>query len=185
MRIAFLRCDDYQDLPPNAAHTFPSIKPKLLSYPNLHVTDYWACHGHLPSLNHPYDAYVITGSRSSVLDHTHTLWIQQLLQFIQQAYACNSTLIGICFGHQAIALALGGAVEKLNTPYFALANVTWQSASPHTRHMTLPYFHEDHVKRMPPNSTLLATSTHDTNTQHLLFLTRLRTQHAVSRGLFT
>ena len=40
-------------------------------------------------------------------------WISQLKDFIRQVDATtNSKILGICFGHQIIAEALGGKVEK-------------------------------------------------------------------------
>lgn len=56
------------------------------------------------------DAALITGSSAGVYeDHP---WIEPLRDFIRRAYALRLKLVGICFGHQIIADALGGAVRK-------------------------------------------------------------------------
>jgi GMP synthase-like glutamine amidotransferase len=56
------------------------------------------------------DAYLITGSKSSVYDDEP--WIHRLAEFVRQLHAAKKPLVGICFGHQMVAHALGGRVEK-------------------------------------------------------------------------
>ncbi len=55
---------------------------------------------------------VITGSAFGVYDSPP--WIDDLREFIVDAYAANIAMLGICFGHQIMADALGGKVEKSN-----------------------------------------------------------------------
>jgi GMP synthase-like glutamine amidotransferase len=57
------------------------------------------------------DAVLITGSSAGVYDN-HLAWMEPLRAFIRQAYAINTTMLGICFGHQIMADALGGDVRK-------------------------------------------------------------------------
>lgn len=57
-----------------------------------------------------FDGVVITGSPASV--HEDTPWVPQLLDRIRTAYAAKTPMFGACFGHQAIAMALGGAVIR-------------------------------------------------------------------------
>ena len=59
---------------------------------------------------HDADGWLITGSRHGAYeDHP---WIPPLEEFIRDAYAAQVPLVGICFGHQIIAQAMGGKVEK-------------------------------------------------------------------------
>ena len=56
------------------------------------------------------DAVLITGSPAGVYeDHA---WLEPLFDFIRAAYRADTPMAGICFGHQAMARALGGVVEK-------------------------------------------------------------------------
>jgi GMP synthase-like glutamine amidotransferase len=56
------------------------------------------------------EAVVITGSSAGVYeDHA---WLPPLRAFIRGAYAANTPMLGICFGHQVMADALGGEVRK-------------------------------------------------------------------------
>src|SRR5829696_5474410 len=60
--------------------------------------------GELPADPAAYDAYLITGSPAGVYDPLP--WIEQLSAFIRAAK--GSKMVGICFGHQLMAEALGG-----------------------------------------------------------------------------
>jgi len=56
------------------------------------------------------EGIVITGSSAGVYeDHA---WLEPLRDFIRGAYAANTPMLGICFGHQIMAHALGGEVRK-------------------------------------------------------------------------
>lgn len=56
------------------------------------------------------DAILITGSAAGVYeDHA---WLEPLRGFIRGAYAAATPMLGICFGHQIMADALGGDVRK-------------------------------------------------------------------------
>lgn len=56
------------------------------------------------------DGFLITGSPASVLDEAP--WVAELLQLIAKIVAAQVPLFGACFGHQAIALAMGGKVGR-------------------------------------------------------------------------
>lgn len=60
----------------------------------------------LPSSLAPYDAVMITGSAASVTDPPH--WLEGLERVIRDCAADRRPLLGVCFGHQAIATALYG-----------------------------------------------------------------------------
>lgn len=56
------------------------------------------------------EAILITGSPAGVYEDHH--WLDPLRAFIRSAYAANIPMLGVCFGHQIIADALGGEVRK-------------------------------------------------------------------------
>ena len=67
-----------------------------------------AVNGPLPDVG-AFDGVMITGSPAGVYDDLP--WIPRLLDWIRSARG-RTRLVGICFGHQAMAQALGGHVEK-------------------------------------------------------------------------
>ena len=56
------------------------------------------------------DGWLITGSRHSAYEDLP--WIAPLEGFLRAAYAAKVPIVGVCFGHQILAQALGGKVEK-------------------------------------------------------------------------
>jgi GMP synthase-like glutamine amidotransferase len=74
------------------------------------------------------DAYLITGSKFSVYEDLP--WIHRLLDFIRELHARRKPIVGICFGHQAVAQALGGRTAK--------ADVGWGVGLHHHRFTRQP-----------------------------------------------
>ena len=78
--------------------------------PTLEFVTYDVESGQYPEDIDEVDAYLITGSKSSVYDDKP--WILPLIEFVKEIAARNKKIIGICFGHQLVAQALGGKTEK-------------------------------------------------------------------------
>ena len=107
--------------------------------------------------------YLITGSKASVYDFDHVPWLGQLESFLQGLHAEKRKVVGICFGHQLIAQALGGKTEKSDKGWgvgVAQARVVCQLPwmNPLLEQYRLLVSHQDQVTRLPSNARLLASS---------------------------
>lgn len=105
------------------------------------------------------DAYLITGSKASVYDDAD--WIQRLKHFVVECFEQEKKLLGICFGHQLIAHALGGLVKKNQKGWgmgLASSKVTGKPdwLSPVQNEFNLLVSHQDQVMQLPPQASLIA-----------------------------
>ncbi|MEL7032574.1 MAG: type 1 glutamine amidotransferase [Pseudomonadota bacterium] len=108
------------------------------------------------------NAILITGSPAGVYDETP--WMASLMDFIRWAADAHVPQVGICFGHQAIAHALGAQVAKSDKGwgigrhvYDIVAPQAWiGSAAPET--FGLGVSHQDQVLTLPPGAVQVARS---------------------------
>ena len=108
------------------------------------------------------DAILITGSPAGVYDDTP--WMASLMDFIRWAADAQTPQIGICFGHQAIAHALGAQVAKSDKGwgigrhvYDVHAPQTWMGQDPAPT-FSLGVSHQDQVLTLPAGATHVAGS---------------------------
>jgi len=122
---------------------------------------YMTIGGELPQDLSEQDAFMITGSPLSVLDQH--IFTEGLTDFIKHCDNEKKPLMGACFGHQAIALALGGKVEKATDGYnVGIEDTHFQNhrswMQPHQDQLAMYMFHEDRVTTLPENCDLLGSS---------------------------
>ena len=114
-------------------------------------------HGEWPSSIQCYDAIAISGSRFSVNDTD--CWVRTLLEFIRVTHG-EVPIIGFCFGHQAIAKALGGDVGPRKEPNVGAREVSMVSYPDWADPMAVPpvllFNHSEQVHRCPPGAKTIA-----------------------------
>ena len=122
-------------------------------------TLYPVVHNSFPDDPEECDGWLITGSRFSAYEDQP--WIHTLKALICDIAKTDKPLIGICFGHQVIAEALGGKVEKsykgwgLGLDTYSLSDDRPVNT---TQELTLNVFHQDQVVELPPDTRVFASS---------------------------
>ena len=127
--------------------------------PDWTYDDYYAPDGAFPADLSAYDGVMISGSVASVNDPDP--WVAQLLDTIRTAVAAQVPVFGACFGHQAIAKAMGGTVSA-NPQGWVLgryethnhAPAPWMDTAPGP--MALHAAHKEQVTTPPEGFTILA-----------------------------
>ena len=123
-------------------------------------------------VSHPLPAHdefagvIVTGSSSSVTDRLNEPWMPRLEGWLRDAVHAELPLLGVCFGHQILASALGGEVRK-NPRGRAIGSRTVTRVAddpllaglPASFHVNVS--HRDHVAVSPANVQKLITADHD------------------------
>ncbi len=107
-----------------------------------------------PENIHAAQGWLITGSKFGVYE-SHG-WIAPLEEFLRQAFAAGVPIIGVCFGHQILAQALGGKVEKYAEGWSvgAVDYAVKDSEDP----TTIIAWHQDQVVKLPPQAEIVGSS---------------------------
>ncbi len=163
MNAAILQCDsvvpelrtqfgDYDDM---IKHMFDSADTGI----DFQVFD--VQRGEYPENIHYFDFFITTGSKAGAYDGDD--WITQLIRFVQHLDEQRKKLIGICFGHQVIAMARGGQVENSSKGWGVgvasnriIAHPGWTKAG--KDELNIIVSHQDQVTRLPTGTRLIVSS---------------------------
>lgn len=163
MKIGILQCDDVKTSLQASYGNYPEMFSVLLQelVPDCELPVYRVLDGELPDSIDACDAWLITGSKFGVNDGLP--WIEALCEFVRTLWQHNVPLIGVCFGHQLMAKALGGAVQKSEKGWGigmsfnqVIERKPWME--PFQSHLDLLVSHQDQVTILPPQAEVLASS---------------------------
>jgi len=136
---------------------YPDMFARLLEGHGFTFRTYKVVEGELPADVKDCDGWLITGSRHGVYeDHP---WIAPLEQFIRDSFAAHVPMVGVCFGHQIIAQAMGGKVER-HAGGWAVGATDYDFGG---QTMTLNAWHRDQVTKAPAGAKVIASNDFCTN----------------------
>ncbi|MCB9451201.1 MAG: type 1 glutamine amidotransferase [Anaerolineaceae bacterium] len=165
MNIGLLQCDHVDESFQYIISDYPeAFQARFERYaPKVRLRVYDVCHGELPQRVDECDGYITTGSRYSVYDDVP--WIHNLVDFVRRVDLEQHKLVGICFGHQMIAHALGGSVTKAPNGWGVGVkevhlNQAYPWMQPETDSYRLLFMHQDQVRKLPPGAELIGSSDH-------------------------
>lgn len=138
---------------------------------DVEFVNYDVEHGTYPTSVGECDGYVISGSRKSAYDDEP--WIHALIEYTRTLHAAKSKTVGICFGHQIIADALGGKTLGAEAGWgvgiqeYDVLEPRW-FMEPAVDQYTLIASHKDQVAQLPEGAELLASSDHCPNSMYVI-----------------
>jgi GMP synthase-like glutamine amidotransferase len=161
MRVGLLECDHvserFRHLSGDYADMFGALFGEALE-----LVPFDVCLGGVPDAPDACEAWVCTGSRRSVYDEDE--WIAPASQFVRDVRDAGVPFAGICFGHQLLAHALGGSVEKSGYgwgvgihPVRVVRSEPWMEPA-HER-LNLHFMHQDQVIKAPPDDAIVLACT--------------------------
>ena len=150
-------CEDYPRYPDMFASLL-SKADKTLGFETVALVD-----GSPPPDPGSCEAVLITGSPAGVYESTP--WMDPLRAFVREAFKAKTPMIGVCFGHQIIADAMGGVVRKSakgwgigRHAYDIVSQRPWMD-EPRPA-ISLSVNHQDQVIEPPGGAATLARSSH-------------------------
>jgi GMP synthase-like glutamine amidotransferase len=163
MNVAIIQCDAVADeLVAEFGHYTDMIKRMFETVDaGFEYRVFDSQQGEYPHNLDAYDFYITTGSKAAA--YQDTPWIKQLINFVKRLDKQQKKLIGICFGHQIIAMARQGQVEK--------SLKGWGIGLAKNRVVTHPEWmkdpadelniiisHQDQISRLPDDARVIASN---------------------------
>ncbi len=150
-------------LPEDVQKHYPQYAPffeALLAHDALEFTSLNIYAGDPLPEPQDYDGYIITGSKHGVYENLP--WMLSAQEFIRATAKARIPMIGICFGHQIMAQAMGGEVIK-SPKGWGLGVLTYD-VSPNSyagkmpEEMQFNAVHQDQVVKKPDDAEVFASS---------------------------
>ena len=160
MRLGLLVCDHVRPEFEHISGDYPDMFRRLFAgHPEVDVVVYDVISGEIPADPSECDAWITTGSRYSVNDDEQ--WIRDLEEFVRETAKKEVPFVGICFGHQLIAKALGGTVVRSDRGWgVGIKEVEVDNELGLGSSYRILNSHQDQVEDLPPGAEVLGWSDH-------------------------
>lgn len=137
---------------------YPELYGELLQPLDIELTTYRCDEGQMPDSVREQDGWMCSPSRLSVYDDHQ--WLRDVEQLLRDMVTTETPYVGICFGHQLMAQALGAQVRKAEygwgigaKQYDIVEPQPWMDS---TEPVVLAASHQDQVQELPDGARLLA-----------------------------
>lgn len=160
MKLGVLLCDHVQPALQESYGDYQDMFANILSQcdSSIEVLYFDVVSGQFPEDINVCDAYMTSGSKASVNDNLP--WVNTLERFVWQMFLVNKAFVGICFGHQMIAKALGGKVACSDKGWgigiaTTIVHAHKQWMLPKQNQIKLIVSHQEQVCQLPPETQVL------------------------------
>lgn len=164
LRIGLLQCGNVEPVLQPTFGDYPVLYADLLAGHDLDLVTYDVQHHGPPADPRACDGWLISGSAHSA--YAPLGWIAPTEAFVRRVIDAAVPLVGICFGHQLLAQAMGGKVEHCAAGWGVGAHdyhlvgeartPGWPAASP----LRLLASHQDQVTVLPDGADVIARTDH-------------------------
>jgi GMP synthase (glutamine-hydrolysing) len=140
----------------DASHNDPGTRRNFRRELAADLAEFDVSGGELPD-SFDFDGVVVTGSRASV--YWDEPWIDPLVDWVADAAARDLPVLGVCYGHQVLAEALGGTVEDMGEfeiGYRSVEHTGDDIFAGIDEEFTVFTTHGDTVVDLPPGADLIA-----------------------------
>ncbi|WP_432447993.1 type 1 glutamine amidotransferase [Aliiroseovarius marinus] len=153
MRIGILQAGHSPDELRDSVGDYGEMFTRLLDGHGFEFEIYSVVDNQFPSGVSDADGWLITGSKHGAYEEHG--WIPLLEDLIRDIKATGQPLVGVCFGHQIIAQALGGKVEKFAGGW-SVGRTEYDFGDGET--MKLNAWHQDQVTQLPEGAEVIAST---------------------------
>jgi len=161
--LGLLQCDDIAEPLQSEHGNYPSMFASLLGRldEKISLRTYDVRIGEYPEDLSECSGYLTTGSQHGMNDGLS--WVDALLEFIRKLHHTKTPFFGICFGHQALACALGGSVEQAPGGWgvgvsFNKVVLKKPWMHPDSDQLDILVSHMDQISQLPDGAEVLAGS---------------------------
>jgi GMP synthase (glutamine-hydrolysing) len=160
VKLGLLVCDHVRPEFMSVSGDYPDMFRRLFEgQDDVDLVVYDAINGEIPADPSDCDAWITTGSRHSVNDDLP--WIRRLEVFVREVAAKDVPFVGVCFGHQLIAKALGGSVVQSDRGWgVGMKEVEVNADLGLGSAYRILNSHQDQIATLPPGAEVLGWSEH-------------------------